>query len=155
MSHEFNAERFALTEVIRLPPRFLRYFYLSVAAQLSSTHTFPKYRRSSDYCQTFCLKSILTLWSLSCSLCHSSISSWNCFRNFPASNEWTIASLYKNTLFGLVAINIVLWFIIFMGLNPFSAGTVFIHQNLTSVDVRFWRIKTVHALKELKCSQWP
>ena len=31
--------------------------------------------------------------------------------------------------------------------NSFSAGTVFIRQNLTSVDVRFWRIKTVPALK--------
>ena len=28
--------------------------------------------------------------------------------------------------------------------------TVFIRQNLTSVDVRIWRIKTVPALKELK-----
>ena len=34
--------------------------------------------------------------------------------------------------------------------NPFSAGTVFRRQNLTSVDVRFWRLKTIHALKELK-----
>ena len=33
--------------------------------------------------------------------------------------------------------------------NSFSVGTVFIRQNLTSVDVRFWRIKTVAALKEL------
>ena len=33
--------------------------------------------------------------------------------------------------------------------NSFSAGTVFIRQNLTSVDVRFWRIKTVPALKGL------
>ena len=32
----------------------------------------------------------------------------------------------------------------------FSAGTVFIRQNMTSADVRFWRIKTVPALKELK-----
>ena len=30
-----------------------------------------------------------------------------------------------------------------IGLNSFSAGIVFIRQNLTSVDVRFWRIKTV------------
>ena len=33
--------------------------------------------------------------------------------------------------------------------ESFSAGTVFIRQNLTSVDVRFWRIKTVPALKRL------
>ena len=33
--------------------------------------------------------------------------------------------------------------------NPFSAGTVFIHQNLTSTDVRFWCIKTVSVLKGL------
>ena len=32
----------------------------------------------------------------------------------------------------------------------FSSGTVFIRQNLTSADVRFWRIKTIPALKELK-----
>ena len=38
----------------------------------------------------------------------------------------------------------------YMYINPFSAGTVFIRQNLTSADVRFWRIKTVSALKELK-----
>ena len=31
-----------------------------------------------------------------------------------------------------------------------SAGIVFIRQNLTSVDVRFWRIKTIPALKESK-----
>ena len=35
-------------------------------------------------------------------------------------------------------------------IDPFSAGTVFTRQNLTSVDVRFWRIKMVPALKELK-----
>ena len=41
-------------------------------------------------------------------------------------------------------------------INPFSAGTVIMSQNLTSVDVRFWRIKSIPALKELKdlyCSQ--
>ena len=32
------------------------------------------------------------------------------------------------------------------------AGTVFRRQNLTSVDVRFWRLKTVSALKELNIS---
>ena len=31
----------------------------------------------------------------------------------------------------------------------FIAGTVFIRQNLTSLDVRFWRIKMVPAMKEL------
>ena len=41
-----------------------------------------------------------------------------------------------------------------MGLRPlkfvcFSAETVFIRQNLTSVDVRLWRIKTVPALRGL------
>ena len=35
-------------------------------------------------------------------------------------------------------------------LSPYSVGSVFIRQNLTSVDVRFWRIKTFPALKELK-----
>ena len=33
--------------------------------------------------------------------------------------------------------------------NSFWAGTVFIRQNLTSIDVRFWRMKTVPALKGL------
>ena len=32
----------------------------------------------------------------------------------------------------------------------FSAETVFIRQNLTSTDVRFWHIKTVPALKGLR-----
>ena len=35
-------------------------------------------------------------------------------------------------------------------LNYFSAGTVFIRQNLTFSDVRFWHIKTVPALKGLR-----
>ena len=35
----------------------------------------------------------------------------------------------------------------------FSAGTVFVRQNLTSLDVRFWRIKTVPALKGLTVSR--
>ena len=39
--------------------------------------------------------------------------------------------------------------------NPYSAGIDFSRQNLTSVDVRFSRIKTVPALKELKYSDWP
>ena len=38
--------------------------------------------------------------------------------------------------------------------NPFSAGTVFIRQNMTSVDVRFWRVKTVPTLEELKYLSW-
>ena len=33
--------------------------------------------------------------------------------------------------------------------NPFSTGTVFIHQYLTCTYVRFWRIRTVPTLKEL------
>ena len=40
--------------------------------------------------------------------------------------------------------------LISMFLNPFSAGIVFRRQNLTSVDVRFWSLKTIPALKELK-----
>ena len=43
-----------------------------------------------------------------------------------------------------------------MGLRPvyiffksFIAGTVFIRQNLTSKDVRFWRMKTVRTMKGL------
>ena len=35
--------------------------------------------------------------------------------------------------------------------NSFSAGTDFRRQNLTSKDVRFWRLKTVPALKGLLC----
>ena len=40
-------------------------------------------------------------------------------------------------------------FFIIQHFNPFNAGIVFIRQNLTSVYVRFWRIKTIPALKEL------
>ena len=36
--------------------------------------------------------------------------------------------------------------------NSFSAGIVFTRLNLTSVDVRFWPLKTIHALKGLSCS---
>ena len=32
----------------------------------------------------------------------------------------------------------------------YSAGVVFIRQNLISIDIRFWRLKSVPALKELK-----
>ena len=45
---------------------------------------------------------------------------------------------------------------VIMGMRPWSffyffrAGIVFIRQNLTSTDVRFWRIKTVPALKYSK-----
>ena len=30
--------------------------------------------------------------------------------------------------------------------NPYSAGIDFSRQNLTSVDVRFWRLKSIPAL---------
>ena len=33
-------------------------------------------------------------------------------------------------------------------INPFSAGINFRRQNLTSVDVRFWRLKSIPAPKE-------
>ena len=33
-------------------------------------------------------------------------------------------------------------------INPYSAGIDFRRQNLTSVDVRFWRLKSIPALKE-------
>ena len=36
----------------------------------------------------------------------------------------------------------------------FSAGTDFRRQNLTSIDVRFWRLKSVPALKEKIMVQW-
>ena len=39
--------------------------------------------------------------------------------------------------------------------NPFRAGTVFSRRNPTSVDVRFWRLKTVPALEEFKKFQSP
>ena len=38
----------------------------------------------------------------------------------------------------------------FNNIFSFSAGTVFIRQSLTYKDVRFWRIKTVPALKGLR-----
>ena len=34
--------------------------------------------------------------------------------------------------------------------KKFRAGTVSVRQNLTSVDIRFWRIKTIPALKGLQ-----
>ena len=34
--------------------------------------------------------------------------------------------------------------------NSFSAGIVFRRHNLTSIDVRFWRLKTIPALKGLQ-----
>ena len=37
----------------------------------------------------------------------------------------------------------------------YSTGIDFSCQNLTSVDVRFWRLKSTPALRELKYSQWP
>ena len=35
---------------------------------------------------------------------------------------------------------------IFQRFNPYSAGMDFSRQNLTSVDVRFWRRKSIHAV---------
>ena len=35
-------------------------------------------------------------------------------------------------------------------INPFSAGTDFRRQNMTSIDVWFWRLKSTPALKEFK-----
>ena len=34
--------------------------------------------------------------------------------------------------------------------NSLSAGIDFRHQNLTSTDVRFWRLKSIYALKRVK-----
>ena len=36
--------------------------------------------------------------------------------------------------------------------SPCTAWTAFMWQNLTSVDVRFWRIKSVHAVEKKKIS---
>ena len=36
----------------------------------------------------------------------------------------------------------------FLQLNPYSAGIDFSRQNLTSVDDRFWRLKSIPALQE-------
>ena len=33
-------------------------------------------------------------------------------------------------------------------INPYSAGIDFSRQNLTSVDVRFWRLKSIPALQD-------
>ena len=38
--------------------------------------------------------------------------------------------------------------------NPCSAETVFIRQNLSFVEVRFWRIKTVPTMKEWQYLYW-
>ena len=36
------------------------------------------------------------------------------------------------------------------GINPYCAGVDFSRQNLTSVDVRFWRLKSIPALFRVK-----
>ena len=38
--------------------------------------------------------------------------------------------------------------IVYISFNPFSSGTVFIRQNLKSVDVKFWHMKMVPTLKK-------
>ena len=38
--------------------------------------------------------------------------------------------------------------IIYHNINPFSAGIDFRHHNLTSIDVRLWRLESILALKE-------
>ena len=35
-----------------------------------------------------------------------------------------------------------------LALNPYSAGIDFSRQILTFVDVRFWRLKSIHALQD-------
>ena len=42
-----------------------------------------------------------------------------------------------------------------LALTPYSVGTDFSRQNLTSVDVRFWRLKSIPALYEYKYLYWP
>ena len=37
-----------------------------------------------------------------------------------------------------------------LGIKPYSWEIGFRRQNLTSLDVRFWRLKLIPALKELK-----
>ena len=39
--------------------------------------------------------------------------------------------------------------------NPYSAGIDFSRQNLTSVDVRFWRLKSIQALWVWYYLDWP
>ena len=53
-------------------------------------------------------------------------------------------TVLKYNMFVLVSCSLV-----YKSFNSFSAGIVFIHQNLTSTDVKFWRIKTIPALKGL------
>ena len=36
----------------------------------------------------------------------------------------------------------------YFGINPFSTGIDFIRQNLTSIEVRFWRLKSIPVMKE-------
>ena len=40
-------------------------------------------------------------------------------------------------------------------LNPYSAGIDFRRQNLTSVDVKFWRLKSISAESENIYSDHP
>ena len=51
-----------------------------------------------------------------------------------ALEVWIIAAMYIS-----VWIEMCLF-------NPYSAGIDFSRQNLTSVDVRFWRLKSIPAL---------
>ena len=39
--------------------------------------------------------------------------------------------------------------------NSYSAGIDFSRQNLTSVDVRFWRLNSIPALEESTDFYWP
>ena len=75
---------------------------------------------------------------------------WFCIGLNHVFFQFEIIFLYKCLIvisFCFIWIPMLWFYDQYKCLNSFSAGTVFIRQNLTSTDVRFWRIKRVPALK--------
>ena len=68
-----------------------------------------------------------------------------------SKKAWKIDNKY-NTFYVLIEMNVMFWkqpdcavYTISM-FNPYSAGIDFSRQSLTSLDVRFWRLKSIAAL---------
>ena len=83
------------------------------------------------------------------SLCYVSI--YNNVRIWSEVNNGTYHNIlleYGKQIFNFVSICSNLQRMMLLNVKPYSAGTDFKRQNLTSVDVRFWRLKSVPTLKE-------
>ena len=70
------------------------------------------------------------------------------YRGDNETNGFSYFEIIINVLI-LVLVSFIFIWIPIKYFNYFSAGTVIARQNLTSVDVRFWRVKTVPAMKGL------